>query len=62
MVIGVHWPPPLNGAAQRGQVPLGHCLTADPHVPAPLYTKAEAEVEVEGPAQLGVRQGGYLGL
>lgn len=58
MVIGVHWPPPLNGAAQRAQVPLGHRLTADPYVPAPLYTKAE----VEGPAQLGVRQRGYLGL
>lgn len=35
------------------QVPLGRCITADPHVPAPLYTEAE----LEGSAQLGVRQG-----
>jgi len=59
MVIGVHWPPLLNDATRRAQVPLGHCITAEPHVPAPLYTKAQAELEV--PAQLRVRQGDIWG-
>lgn len=34
IVVGVHWPPPLNDAMQRAQVPLGHRVAADPHVPA----------------------------
>ena len=59
MVIGVHWPPPLNDATQRAWVPLGHRIAADPPVPAPLCAKAQAELEA--PAQLGVRQGDIRG-
>lgn len=59
MVTGVHQPPPLNDATQRAWVPLRHCIAADPHVPAPLCAKAQAELEA--PVQLGVRQGDIWG-
>lgn len=59
MVTGVHQLPPLNDAMQRAWVPLRHCIAADPHVPALLCAKAQAELEA--PVQLGVRQGDIWG-
>lgn len=51
MDLGVYWPTPLNNAMQRVWIPLEHCITTDPYVPALCCT----EVELEMPAQSEVR-------